>query len=211
MQNLGIAQVTASLIDGGLPYIGKDQKMFGFDISAFNWSVYEKSSYFPPVFVENIADDSGTFAACCLAKRKVFVNNFIKKKDGSSGAQTGEVTWTAIEKGNYSASGTGNQTRSIVLNLIDTTEETYGTYILQQPDEYTQDPQNPYKGPTYVDSALQHTSPTDDCDLLKDYLTLLNNVAKLNICQENAGAAAGTAATGTTATATTATVTQVKQ
>ena len=82
MDNLGKATVRVKILDG-LPGIDKDATKFNFDVSAFNWNVFQRSSWFPPELVDCVSDEMESFAACFPSKRKDYVDNYMLTNTGS--------------------------------------------------------------------------------------------------------------------------------
>lgn len=175
MQNLGIATVEARLYNK-LPYLSQKQKKFSFDISAFNWLAIENSTYCHPILVEKIIQDpsEGTLAACFLAKRKKYADNFIKKSSDTQSGAAGTVVWTAIGKGGYSS--------GLVRDIINNIELSYGEQKEPiQPDDYTNAPLD-YNGPKYADSAIEYKVPPNDCIIFKDYKGLITDDLEVISC-----------------------------
>jgi hypothetical protein len=76
IKNLGIANVKVQIGDNP-PYITQNQR-YSFDIGAYQWSTFSKSSLFYPLLTEVALDEEGaSFGACFPSKRKFYLNNFI--------------------------------------------------------------------------------------------------------------------------------------
>lgn len=76
IQNLGIANVKVQIGDKP-PFITQNQR-YSFDVGAYQWSTFTKSSLFYPLLTEVALDEeSGSFGACFPSKRKFYLNNFI--------------------------------------------------------------------------------------------------------------------------------------
>jgi len=181
MQNLGTAKVEATIISGGLPWVGRESKRFNFDISAFNWPVVKNSNEFPPVLIENIINEANAFAVCHLAKRRHFIDNYIKKStdatdatDDTESTDTAEssITWTPIK---FGTSGTTLDSKSILNQII----PRFDDYNLIQPDNYTNN--SNYKGPKWVDAVLTRKIEFHDCDYLEPYKDILAAAVEGNI------------------------------
>ena len=170
MKELGIAGVKVERLDG-LPNIYQDAQRYNFDFSAFNWPAITNSDFMPPVLIENITDHTNAFACCYLAKRKHYVDNYIKKSgsEDTTSDQDPRVTWTAISKSEL-ASSVGQQ--SVINDFVSKLSE----YTLIQPDQYTSENLKDYTGPVFADSVLSRKIEPNDCNVLMAYKNVIGNV-----------------------------------
>jgi len=181
MQNLGTATVRAYVTQGGLPNIAKDFQRFNFDIRALNWPVVKNSDEFPPVLIENITDEANAFSVCHLAKRRHFVDNFIKKSDGTTNSSAGSLSWTPISFDQGSSTLSDLPFESILKDIV----LRFDDYVLVQPDNYTND--SNYKGPKWVDAALTRKIEPNDCDFLRPYQSNLESAFDKTVCVDEWG------------------------
>ena len=101
MDNLGIAKVSVELYTGALPNMNKLTSHYDFDISAFNWDAIKSSNLFTPLFLEQVADANGGFAAIMPSKRKWYINNFMNGSKNLTSANVGGlpfITWAPLAK-----------------------------------------------------------------------------------------------------------------
>lgn len=161
MENLGKANARI-VIKSSLPKISKNRLKFNFDITAHDWQNLQKSPLMPPVLVEAAVETDGSFAACFPAKRKYYINNYIKTPTttASSSSETLEsIIWTALPT-------TGNYIKGLAADL----KSNYDwNYQLQNPDDYTNAPPT-YTGPEWKDAVVEEIPPPNDVAYMNSWL-----------------------------------------
>jgi len=157
-KNYGKADIDVVLL-GSLPNVQRNKVKHNFEISAHSWPVILNSPYFSPLLTENITTEDKNFSACFPSKRKLYINNYIKKGDGSSLGDSNTdrpcILWTPTDA-----------TEGITKDIAASCNE----YSLQQPDEYTSD----YEGPEWVDQVEFEKPPPDDRVTVENWKKLLD-------------------------------------
>ena len=185
MENLGKANVSVEILNV-LPGITRNFVRHEFDVSAFGWSRFQNSPFFPPLLTENITDQKGGFSACFPAKRKYYINNFIAAEGGISDASSNYdnpyILWAPIQS--YEG-------------VVSHIRQDYPFYILVQPGDYTD---NDYIGPKWIDSALDQEAPPNDASIIKEWYKLIRTTRSES---ERIAQQAGSSTTTTTSSTTT--------
>jgi len=162
MENLGKADVKVEYSES-LPNINKKNKVYNFDVTSHVWPLLQNSKNFPPLLSEYVEDPTGAFAAIFPSKRKYLIDNYIESQDadgnGTSGASEGELS--VVWKATHSLTGIPVDVRS---------GQRFDTYDLAQSSQYT-DPE--YKGPKWVDAALEKEPPPSDPTTWKELFKYL--------------------------------------
>ena len=184
MKNLGKANVRVKLYES-LPWIDPNPQNNDFDVSAHMWQVIQNSEFFYPFLTECVTDDLGAFAACFPSRRTLFIDNYIKYRDGSSLADVNSedpsIVWTPI-----------SDLIGVIKDIVEQGE--YNTYTLEQPMEQPENYSNNYEGPKWKDSSVTQEPPPDDATAIKKWIDWYKGEYSKTESEEN---------TSTTPTATT--------
>lgn len=170
--------ISVSVNTGGAKGVSKSPLRANFDITAHNWPIVKSASpSIKPVFIENIINESGSFACCHLSKRKVHVSTAVK--DGAE-LEAPYIVCTAID-----------DKRGVISKILSDNDFKDPNPSLQQPPNYT----SSYKGPRWATSLMSYELEPPDASVLEGVSTVSSGSGS------SSGSSGTTTATTTTASA----------